>query len=85
MMVRGFPITGTAITRWQPVGGCGICGEYEGIHPRCWWIWLTEERTVYGYNDGEQQLEPDEPYSSRWWIVRMTLRNWIRPRYWFDR
>ena len=79
-----YPVTGTdapwyvesrSTKRHRAANGsCGICGEYDGLlHARCWWLWLTEERVSRGYHDGEQQVEPDEDYPSRWWIVR----NWV--------
>jgi len=86
------PQSGTSSTRydkgWQwksryaHRGECGICGDYDGLHLRCWWTWLTEERELPGYHDGEQQIEPDEPYPSRWrmlWRPTLTL---IDPRWW---
>lgn len=63
-------------------GCCNICGDYDGFHARCWWSWLTEERVIRGYHDGEQQIEPDEPYPSRWWIVRNSITFYLDPRGW---
>lgn len=62
---------------------CGVCRNYGGLHARCWWYWLTEERVIRGASDGEQQIEPDEPHPSRLWMfVRMT-RTQFSPGWWW--
>lgn len=80
-----YPITGTEAFPWHRHRwnfGCGVCGDYDGVHLRCWWAWLTDERVIHGTSDGEQQIEPDEPYPSRWQIFVRETRTLFDPRWW---
>lgn len=69
-------------SRYAPHGQCGICGGFWGIHLRCWWLWLTSERVMRGATDGEQQIEPDDSYPSRWIVVWLNVRTLFSPHWW---
>lgn len=82
------PRTGTEMNcfmkpRWPSRDDrCAICGDYNGFHARCWWAWLAEEQVIRGSSDGEQQIEPDEPYPSRLVIAWRGLKTLLDPSWW---